>query len=338
MAAGTAFAQSSSPSPGAQPGKPPEEYRLSVSVNLVNVPVTVSDARGNFVSGLNRENFRVYDDGVEQPVTHFASVEAPAQVLFLVETSPAVYLIHGQHLEAAYALLEGLGADDRVALATYDQSAQLVVDFTADKAAVSEALDGLHYNLGTAGLRLFDSLGPVLDWFAHFTGKKAVVILGTGLDESGGSSWDALQKKLQTSEVMLLPVALGGALREPEKKKKSRITEQPHDADLSFESADRTLEMLAQMTGGRAYFPHDARDLDSIYRQIATLLRHHYSLGFQPRPPNPGVPARYHKIEVQLSEADGRPSDPSPSGRRLTVTKTGHRVHARPGYLAPQGE
>lgn len=300
------------------------------------MPVIVSDLRGNFVSGLSRENFRVLDDGVEQPVTHFASVEAPAQLLLLVETSPAVYLIHTQHLEAAYALLEGLGADDRVAMATYDQSAQLVLDFTTDKSSVSEALDGLHYNLGTAGLKLFESLAPVLDWLAQFPGKKALVLLGTGLDESSGSSWEALRWKLQTSEVMILPVALGGVLREPEKKKKGWIAKQPHDADLSFEHADRTLETLAEMTGGHAYFPRSAREFEGLYRQMAMLLRHQYILGFEPPAPGPGVTARYHKIEVQLVEPDRRPPGPG-SARGIPPPKAGHRIRARPGYLAPGG-
>src|SRR5437879_6603057 len=87
-----------------QESKPQPPYRMAVHVDLVNVEVTVTDARGNFVGDLARENFRVLDEGVPQPLTHFASVEAAAQVLVLVETGPAVYLIHQQHLLAAYEI------------------------------------------------------------------------------------------------------------------------------------------------------------------------------------------------------------------------------------------
>lgn len=74
------------------------EFRLRRSVDVVSVDVTVRDARGNFVRDLTRENFRVREDGAERPITNFASSEAPALVLVLVETSPAVMLIHRQHL------------------------------------------------------------------------------------------------------------------------------------------------------------------------------------------------------------------------------------------------
>jgi len=195
-----------------QESKPQPPYRMAVHVDLVNVEVTVTDARGNFVGDLARENFRVLDEGVPQPLTHFASVEAPAQVLVLVETGPAVYLIHQQHLLAAYALLEGLAPDDQVALGTYDQSARLAMSFTADKNALAGAIDRLRYNLGMADLNLFDSLAAALDWLAPLPGKKAIVLLSTGLDTSGAGRYEALLQKLRASEVVILPVALGGEL------------------------------------------------------------------------------------------------------------------------------
>jgi len=112
-----------------------------------------------------------------QPLTHFAPVESPAQVLVLVETSPAVYLIHQQHLQAAYTLLEGLAADDRVALGTYDGAARLVLRLTENKLAIAQALHALHYNLGMGQLNLFDGLRAALAWLAPLPGKKAIVLL-----------------------------------------------------------------------------------------------------------------------------------------------------------------
>ncbi len=291
-------------------------------VELVNVEVTVSDAQGKFVGSLKRENFRVLDNGVEQPLTHFASMEAPAQVLVLVETGPAVYLIHQEHLLAAYALLEGLAADDRVALGTYDQTERLLLDFTVDKRALAQALEGLRYNLGMAQLNLFDSLAAALDWLAPLPGKKAIVLLSTGLDSSGDARWEALARKLRSSGVMVLPVALGGELRKPDKKKKAAPSQS--ESEMSFAQADRDLENMAQATGGRAYFPREAREFPGIYRQIAALLRHQYSLGFAP----PARNARYHTIAVQIVDANGRVLGPGQD-------KLAYRVSARPGYMAP---
>jgi VWFA-related protein len=296
------------------------------------VGVTVADARGKFVAGLTRENFRVRVEGVERPITHFASVEAPAQVLVLVETSPAVYLIHRQHLEAAYALLAGLAADDLVALGTYDSAARLALSFTQDKGALAAAMDGLRYSLGMAQLNLFEALGTALDWLAPLSGKKAIVLLSTGLDSSGPRRWEELAQKLRASEVVILPVALGGELREPPRSPARRkagnvplVAPAEEDAGPSFAQADRALEAMAQATGGHAYFPRDARDFPCIYRQIAALLRHQYSLGFAPATRD----AQYHTIDLQVVDAKGRVLAPAEGN-------SAYRINSRRGYLAPE--
>ena len=321
-----------------QEAMPQARDRLAVRVELVDVQVTVTDAQGNFVRDLKRENFRVLDEGLEQPITHFAPVEAPAQVLVLVETSPAVYLIHRQHLQAAYALLEGLAADDQVALGTYDNSARLAMRFTADKGALAHALDGLRYNLGMAQLNFYDGLAAALDWLVPLPGKKAIVLLSTGLDTSGAGRWETLAQKLRASEVVILPVALGGELRkpaEPRKKKGARVPPASEDPGLSFAQADRALEAIAQLTGGRTYFPRDAREFAGIYRQIAARLRHQYSLGFPP----PARDARFHRIEVKVLDARGRvlasAEAAAPSARASAEQAPIYRIHARQGYLAP---
>ena len=145
------------------------------------------------------------------------------------------------------------------------------------------------------------------------------------MDTSG--HWQALGEKLRASGVVVLPVALGGQLRQLDKKKKPAPPAPEDGTGLSFAEADRALEAVAQASGGHAYFPRDARDFPAIYRQVAALLRHQYSLGFTP----PARDARYHHIEVQLRDANGQP----------LLAKDGrpaYRVNARPGYLAPAAQ
>src|SRR5579872_3806107 len=83
----------------------PQEV-LQTTAELVKVDVSVADAHGTFLSALTQSDFRVLDNGVERPVSFFMSVDAPAQVMVLLETGPAVYLIRSEHLAASYALLE----------------------------------------------------------------------------------------------------------------------------------------------------------------------------------------------------------------------------------------
>jgi VWFA-related protein len=302
----------------------PPQAQLKVRVELVHVGVSIADARGNPVSGLTKENLRILDDGAEQPITYFASIEAPAQVLVLVETSPAVYLIHTQHLAAANALLDGLAPDDEVALASYDQSPRAILPLTADKAALARALQDLRYILGMGELNLFGALSAALDWLAPVSGKKALVLLSTGLDSGPPGRWDELQTKLRASEVTVFPVALGGELRAAKPKNKKKPQPLPGGDDLSFAQADKILEQLAEITGGRAYFPRGGGDFVSMYRQIAATLRHQYVLGFEP----PARDGRFHTIAVQVLDQAGLPL-------ATTGPKADYYVFARQGYQAP---
>jgi VWFA-related protein len=186
----------------------------------VSVPVTVTNSRGDFVGGLGRQNFRLLVDGAPQSVKYFAVQEEPAQALLLVETGPAVYLLRHEHVLAAADLLSGLGADDRVAIASYSDAPRALLNFTADKRQAAAALGSLNFAVGMAGLNFYDSLATALDWPASSGRKQAIVLLSTGLDSSGAGHWEPLLAKLQQSNVMVLAVALGGELRDSGKHHK----------------------------------------------------------------------------------------------------------------------
>ena len=296
--------------------------------------MSVLNRHGEFVSGLAQKQFRVLDDDTEQPVAFFAPVEAPAQVLVLLETSPAVYLIRSEHLTAAYTLIEGLAADDEIALVTYAQAPQAILSFTPDKSAFAGALGHIQYMLGMGDLNFFDSISTVVDWLAPLNGKKAVVLLTTGLDSSPPARWDALVEKLRGSDVVLYPVALGGPLRQASTKKKkapksaAKSNTKPDestepDNPLSFAKADEALLALAKITGGHAYFPESPSDFVPIYRQIAAALRHQYVLGIDPQ-----HDGKFHSLTIQVLDGHGQPD--AAAGKRAA-----YQIFAREGYLAP---
>ncbi|HEV3483643.1 MAG TPA: VWA domain-containing protein, partial [Candidatus Acidoferrales bacterium] len=269
--------------------------------------VSVLDQSGKFAAGLTAHDFRVLDNGIEQPVAFFSPVESPAQILVMLETSPAVYLIRKEHISAAYALLDGLAPDDEVALAIYDATPHGVLGFTKDKAALLAALSQVQYTIGMDELNLYNSISTVLDWVGSSTGKKALVLLSTGLDSSPSPNWDALIKKLRGHDVVIFPVALGGWLRggpshkSSAKKKTSRGNgkQEPESPPAGnseiFAKADAALLSLASMTGGRAYCPESADDFVPIYRQIAYELRNEYVLGIQP-----AQDGQFHSLRVEV--------------------------------------
>jgi Ca-activated chloride channel homolog len=294
---------------------------IRVSVDRVNVGVLVTDPSGKFAAGLQRQNFHIFDNGVEQPITDFLDVEQSAQALVLIEAGPAVYLLEGSHLRAAQEFLNGLSPDDRVAVVKYADAPQGLIDFTANKQSVAAAFDELGFNLGFGSLNLSASLSKVLDWLTSVHGKKTIVLLSTGVDTSATKQIQDLLNRLRTSEVRILAVSLIGDLRNPRpaSKKKSPA---PKTALTSqqFAEADMLLRQIAQTAGGQAYFPANSNELPAIFAQIAQIVRHEFSLAFVP----PAHDGAMHTLEVRVKSESAQPAGGSV-----------YRVDCRRAYIAP---
>ena len=301
---------------------------IRVSVDRVNVGVIVTDGQGHFVGGLHREDFHVFDNGIEQPLTDFAAIEEPAQLLLLVEAGPAVYLLEGGHLRAVYALLNGLSPGDRVAIARYDEAPQPILNFTADKRAASAALDQLNFNLGFGQLNLCSSVAIVLDWLAQVPGKKSIILLSTGVDTSPPNIAQAVLTRLQVSDVRILAVSLTGELSNPQpsgkkpRKKDKGFSDKTAATSAEFVQAEQQLKALAGATGGRAYFPASTKDFGEVYADIAQLVRHEYSLAIAP----PVRDGKVHALEIRVNSA--------PSSA-LNSSAPAYHIDHRRAYVAP---
>jgi Ca-activated chloride channel homolog len=305
-----------------QSASPATQQPLQVTTEIVKLDATVTDDRGEFVSGLQIKNFKLLDRDVEQPIIFFAPTDAPAQILVMIETSPAVYLIQSDHIAAINALAGGLAPGDEIALVTYNEAPRTILSFTQDRAALTAAVGQIQYTLGFGELNLFDSISAVLDSLAPAAGKKAIVLLTTGLDSSPASHWQALVQKLRASDVVIFPVALGAGLRAPaekHKKKAASAPEEPH----AFAEADKTLRSLADTTGGRAFFPESASDFARVYQDIAATLRHQYVIGIAP-----AHDGQFHALKVQLLDENGLPYPMA--GKNIS-----RKILVRQGYLAP---
>ena len=291
---------------------------IQVHVKRVNVGVVVTDSKGKFVEGLPREAFHVFDNGAEQPVTEFAPIEEPGQVLLLVEAGPAVYFLREANLFAADIMLSGLSAQDRVAIVRYTDAPLALLNFTADKEAAHAALENIQFNLGFGELNLSSSLAIVLDWLERVPGKKTIVLISTGVDTSPETALTGFESRLRAGDMQILCVSTSGPLRSDKQRGKTKV-QRPQS---EFEAADRHLQWLAETTGGRAYFPMNAKAFEETYREVAQIVRHEYSLAFAP----PVADGAWHKIDVQVE-----------SSRATEKFKpAAFRVDHRRGYLAPR--
>jgi Ca-activated chloride channel family protein len=296
---------------------------IRVNVERVNAGVIVTDPGGHFVEGLRREDFHIFDNGVEQPLTDFAAVEEPAQVLMLIEAGPAVYLLESGHLEASFALLNGLSPDDRVAVVKYADAPQTLQDFTTDKQAAVAAFGHLRFNLGFGSLNLSSSVSKVVEWLTSVQGKKSIILLSTGVDTSPSNEWGLVMQQLKISDVLLFAVSLKGGLQPapPGNKRKGQAGSSSKTAQ-QFERADQLLKGMAESSGGRAYFPENAKEFNAAYAEIAQLVRHEYSLAFTP----PARDGLVHSIEVRVEA----PRTSSANAQAQT-----YHIDHRQAYLAP---
>lgn len=309
--------------PSAPSGKP-----IRLSANVVTVGTVVTDERGKFVEGLTRGNFHIFDNGVEQPLIFFG-LDRPTHVLLLIEAGPAVYLLQGGHLRAAYALLAGLSPADQAAVAKYAEGAEGVSDFSVDKQLAANALDHVNFNVGFGALNLSDSLGTVLEWLEKTPDKKTIVLLSSGVDTSSPAVTEGLLRRLRVSDVRLLAVSLSGELRSrpQEKRKKNAPGAAPSFAEEQFAAADEELRQLAAATGGRAYFPADEKDFAAAYAEIAQIVRHEYTLGFSPR----NLDEQVHAVDVRVTDdqLDARAVSTVPAAKARIL-----RVDHRQAYVA----
>ena len=295
---------------------------IHVSVDRVNVGVIVTDSRGHFVEGLRREEFHVFDNGIEQPLADFATIEEPAQVLLLIEAGPGVYFLEGGHVWAANAFLDGLSPDDRVAVVKYAEAPEAILDFTADKKAAAASLGELRFNLGFATLNLSSSVAKVLEWLRSVRGKKAIVLLSTGLDTSAAKETAAALQQLKTGDVLLLAVSMTGGLGNPQSVNKKKTPKKNSiQVAREFEHAAQLLKQMAESTGGRAYFPKNRDEFNAAYAEIAQLVRHEYSLAFAP----PALDNSVHAIEVRVSHGQDAMAN---------TAAAAYRVDHRQAYLA----
>lgn len=276
----------------------PSANPIRVSVDRVAVGVTVVGTHRNFVKGLRREDFRLYDDDVAQEITGFFPIQEPAQVVLMMENGPAAIFIKPSAMRAAEAFLNSISPSDKVAIVSYSKVPTLELDFTADKSEAEEGLKGLSFMDGFAQLNLMSSVMTTLDWLSSVPGKKTIVLLSTGLNDSSPTDWQVIQRKLESSDVQILAVSIADALRTPLKQKKLSPDERDERkyVQAGFAEGDRLLRLLTSATGGHVYFPKNTKEFTEAYGEIAQFVRNEYRLEFVPL----SADGKLHALNVKV--------------------------------------
>jgi len=303
---------------------------FKVDTNVVSVDVAVLDDKGHFIPGIPRGNFRVLEDNVPQQVTNFAMGEAPETVCLVVEFSNKFQSFYGsgwfQTLSAVYGFVETLKRDDFVAVMAYDLRPEILSDFTTDRRKTSEALQRLRI-AAFSEANLYDALVEAEERMKDIEGRKAIVLISSGIDTFSKLTFDKTRKILQNDAV---PIYAIGLLQTAREMADARGGMGPIQR-LDFLQADNQMKTFAKETGGQAFFPRFYGEFPSIYQSISQSLRNQYSIGYNPS--NQARDGKYRKIKVDLVN----PATNEPL--RVTDAKgkpIKYQIIAKAGYTAPR--
>jgi VWFA-related protein len=304
----------------------------SIRVPLVNVDVLVTTKSGQFVPGLKKDNFRIFEDGSQQQITNFNVSQAPVTAVLLVEFASTNYPILRDTLVASYTFANTMKKEDWVAVSYYDMQPHILVDFTQDKQAAFGALNQLRIP-GFAETNEFDALYDTLDRLERIEGKKYVILVSTGIDTFSKLTLDKITRKIKdTKDVTIFPVSIGWALREYCEVHGctgySHGMASLHMSSIDYLQADNELKTFAAMTGGRAFFPRFEAEFSEIFQEIGEDIRKQYSISYHPT--NNKLDGTYRKLKVQVVAADGGPLKvKDQKGKDVKID-----VVARDGYTA----
>jgi len=263
----------------------------------VTVDIAVLDTKGNFIPGIPKGNFRVLEDGVPQNMSTFGVGEGNMTVAMVIEFSNLYQRYWTetwyQTLTAAYGFLETLKQDDFVAVVAYDLRPEILSDFSQDKRKAYEAMQRLRIAAFSES-NLFDALTDTAERMSEIEGRKAIVLLSTGVDTFSKLTFDKTRKILQNAGVPIYGIGLMQAIREYY----DAYGALGPIARLDFLQADNQMRTFAKETGGMAFFPRFYGEFPSIFQAISQSLRNQYTVTYTSS--NQTRDGKFRKIKVEL--------------------------------------
>lgn len=317
------------PLPQNQFKNPPGLGHLSLHVNapLVNVDVGVLlEKTHQFVPGLKKDNFEVFENGVRQKITHFAQIKAPITAVLLLEFARTNYQFIYDMKNAAYTFADYMQPHDEVAVLTYDTHLHILTDFTQNKQRVDEALNSMVMPTWSE-TDMFDALYKTLDLLSRVKGRKYIILVSSGLDTFSHLTLNQVLNKIrQTPDVTIFSISTGHYAR----IMAGAFGGMGSIQRMNFLQGDNELRTFARMTGGEYFAPRFETAMPDIFRQINDSIRNKYELTYTPT--DQKRDGTYRHIQVRLVNDEGQPL--------VIVGKKRHRplkyeVIAKKGYKAP---
>jgi Ca-activated chloride channel family protein len=301
-----------------------------VESNVVTVDVSVLDNKGRFIPNIPKGNFRIMEDGVPQKLANFSMGEAPITISMVIEFSNKFQQYYSwgwfETLQATYGFVQMLKPEDYVAVVAYDMRSEILSDFSADRSKTQEALSRLRIPAFHEA-NLFDAVTDTADRMTGIEGRKAILLIASGIDTFSKQTFDQCRKRLQEDGV---PIYFFGLLQMQREMADARGAMGPI-RNLDFLQADNEMRTFSKETGGMAFFPRFGGEYGQIFNAILQQMRNQYSLGYQPT--NQARDGKFRKIKIDLvNPATNEPLKVTDEkGKPIK-----YQILAKAGYTAPR--
>jgi len=283
------------------PADSQDKNRITLDVARVNMLFTVSDKKGRFITDLTKDDFDVLESKKSQSIIEFsAESDLPLRLAILIDTSNSIRERFRFQQEAATAFVDGTvrPRQDRALVVSFDTAAELVTDLTDNLSVLEKAIQGLRPGGGTS---MYDAIffacrDKLMQDQPLYKFRRAMVILSDGEDNQSSNTRDQALEMAQKADVTIYTISTNITHIETE--------------------GDKVLRYFAAETGGQAFFPFKASDLNQSFENIANELRHQYNIFYRPDPLK--TDGLYHPVDIRVK---------------------GHKdmiVRARKGYYAPK--
>jgi Ca-activated chloride channel family protein len=272
---------------------------IKLATELVSLSVAVTDRSGRAITGLTKEDFKVYENGVEQPITFFSADEEPASWGLVLDRSHSMDgMIQDVYRTALHAIDQGT-EEDEMFIVTFNEQAELVCDFTSDRHKLESAIRGLRAQGDTA---LYDAVALGLDHIKRGKHKKKVLIVVTdGGDNRSRLRFRQLLERSKETDVLIYTVGMFDSM-----------------VGMRGTAAPDELKKLAEVTGAFAHFPTGAEKCRETMMEIASEVSRQYGIGYYPT--NTTRDGKWRKVRITV----GRPG-----------SEARYATRTRRGYYAP---
>ncbi|MBK7392980.1 MAG: VWA domain-containing protein [Chloracidobacterium sp.] len=305
---------------------------IRVETNLVTMPVSVLDRDGRFISGLQQNDFKIFENGVEQKLDYFQSVEQPFTVILLIDVSPSTQFKIGEIQDAASAFVDQLRPSDRVMVISFDESVHVLTPATNNRYQLKNAIRQLEFGDGTS---LYEAVNYVIDnQLRQIQGRKAVVLFTDGVDTtSSRANYASTLRESEEVDALFYTIRYdtsrdmngggwgngGGGGNNPQPRRTGKVTfgdilgailmggsvnvgsgggGRAGSSSKEYETGRTYLEALAQNSGGRKFEAQTLYNVESAFSGIAEELRRQYSLGYYPEAVGKAGDRKQIKIRV----------------------------------------